>query len=179
MRRGSMTDLLGQQLGKYRLVQLLGRGGFAEVYLGRNVHLGTLAAVKVHVDQVDVEVFKREAQTLEKLKHMHIVRMLEFGIDDQKGIPFLVMDYAAGGSLRTRHPKGSRLSLSTIVSYIKPVAQALQYAHEHKFIHRDIKPENILIGENEAILLSDFGIALIAQSSISGSGKGIAGTLVY
>ena len=129
-----MADRLGQQLGNYRLIQLLGKGGFAEVYLGVHLHLGTLAAVKVHVDQVDVDVFKREAQTLEKLKHAHIVRMLEFGIDDQKAIPYLVMDYAAGGSLRTRHPKGTRVSLSTVVSYIKPVAQALLYAHEHKFL---------------------------------------------
>ncbi len=94
-------------------------------------------------------------------------------------MPFLVMDYAPYGSLRTRHPKGSQIPLPQIVSLVKQVADALQYAHEQKVIHRDVKPENMLVGRREEVLLSDFGIATIAHSSGSLSTKEAVGTLAY
>src|SRR5947199_6308073 len=89
------------------------------------------------------------------------------------------MDYANNGTLRQRHPKGTVLPLPTVVKYVKQVADALQYAHDEKLIHRDIKPENMLIGRRGAILLSDFGIALVAQSSRYQSTKEMAGTMAY
>src|SRR2546426_2290812 len=137
-----MTDRVGQQLGNYRLIQLLGRGSFAEVYLGQHRHLDTQAAIKVlhtHVLGPDSERFRNEARTIARLVHPHIVRVLDFGIENKT--PFLVMDYASNGSLRKRHPKGTHLPLDTIVNYVKQVADALQYAHDEKVIHRDIKPE--------------------------------------
>jgi serine/threonine protein kinase len=175
-----MSNRIGQQFGQYRLLRLLGQGGFAEVYLGEHVYLGTEAAIKILYTQVvpeDIAVFQQEARLLASLKHSHIVRVLDFGVDNRT--PYLVMEYAPGGTLRSRHPKGTRLPLSTVVDYVTPVAQALQYAHEHRVIHRDIKPENMLIGEKGEILLSDFGIALIAQSSRYPRPKDMAGTLVY
>ncbi len=175
-----MSDRIGQQFGQYRLLRLLGQGGFAEVYLGEHVYLGTLAAIKVlhtQVDEEDIGEFQQEARMLANLKHPHIVRVLDFGVDGRT--PYLVMDYAPGGTLRGRHPKGTRLPLSIVIDYVKQLAQALQYAHERKVIHRDIKPENMLIGENAEILLSDFGIALIAQSSRYQSTKDMAGTIAY
>src|SRR5439155_18512246 len=96
--------------------------------------------------------------------------------------PLLVMDYAPNGTLRQRHPKGSILSPTTIIPYVKQIADALQYAHEQKVIHRDVKPENILLGRRNEVLLSDFGIALVAQSSRYHSTQGIqdlAGTIAY
>src|SRR5262249_15193916 len=89
------------------------------------------------------------------------------------------MDYAPSGTLRNRHPKGTPLPVSTVVDYIKQIAQALQYAHDRKVVHRDVKPENMLIGEHNEILLSDFGIALIAHSSHYDSTKDMAGTIAY
>jgi serine/threonine protein kinase len=83
------------------------------------------------------------------------------------------------GTLRQRHPKGTRLPLDTIVSYVNQVADALQYAHEEKVIHRDIKPENMLIGRRDDVLLSDFGIAVVAQSSRYQSAQKMAGTIAY
>src|SRR5215472_1173690 len=105
-----MTDRVGQQVGNYRLLRLLGEGGFAEVYLGEQVHLGTPAALKVlgaRLTAEEVEQFRQEARTIALLKHPHIVRMLDFGVEG--GVPYLVMEYAAGGTLRQRHPKGTQL----------------------------------------------------------------------
>ena len=162
-----MTNRSGQQLGNYTLTRLLGQGGFAEVYLGEHVYLKVPAAIKVlHTqlsDQDDIESFLREAQFVARLSHPNIVRVLDFGIVDQ--VPFLVMDYAQNGTLRQRYPRGTRLPLAAVVSYVKQVASALQYAHDERLIHRDIKPENMLLGRRDEVLLSDFGIALVAQSS--------------
>jgi serine/threonine protein kinase len=175
-----MADRTGQELGNYRLVSLLGRGGFAEVYLGEHIRLKTKAAIKVLYTQLegdDTESFLQEAQTVAHLVHPHIVRIFDF--DVREGVPFLVMDYAPNGNLRQRHPKNTRLPLEAIVSYIKQVADALQYAHDEKFIHRDIKPENMLLGRRNEILLSDFGIALIAQSTRMQSTQEVVGTAYY
>jgi len=161
-----MADWVGQQLGNYRLIRMLGEGGFAEVYLGEHIHLGTKAAIKVLHTQLtsdDVDKFRDEARTIANLIHPNIVRVLEFGIEGKT--PFLVMDYAPNGTLRQKHPKGVPLPLPTIVNYVKQIAEALQSAHEEKFIHRDVKPENMLLGRRGEVLLSDFGIALVAQSS--------------
>ncbi len=176
-----MVDRVGQQLGNYRLIRLLGKGGFAEVYLGEHVYLKTPGAIKLLQTKLgneeDLDSFLKEAQTIAQLVHPHIVRVLEFGLDGET--PYLVMDYAPNGTLRQRYPKGTQLPLTTIVPYVKQVAEALQYAHEEKFIHRDVKPENILVGRRDVILLSDFGIALIAQSSRYQSTQEVIGTAAY
>ncbi len=177
-----MADHVGQQLGNYRLNRLLGQGGFANVYQGEHVYLKTQAAIKVlhaRLATSDQDNFLNEARTIAALDHQHIVRVLEFGVEPQDDIPFLVMTYAPHGTLRERHPKGSRLSLASILPYVRQAAAALQYAHEQKVIHRDIKPENMLLGRNDDILLSDFGIALIAQSTQSQSIQAMAGTMAY
>src|SRR5437667_1537490 len=182
MRRPKMADRLGEQLGNYRLVSLLGQGGYAEVYLGQHVRLDLQAAIKVlhtHLTGDEAEHFQQEAQTIARLAHPSIVRVFDFDVQD--GVPFLVMDYAPNGSLRQRYPKGKLVPLPQIVSLVKQVAAALQYAHEKKFIHRDVKPENMLIGQHQEVLLSDFGIATIAHStsSLSTSAEGTSGTLAY
>jgi serine/threonine protein kinase len=175
-----MADRVGQQLGNYRLMRLLGQGGFAEVYLGEQVYLNSQAAIKIlytHLAQEDAARFLSEARTLVHLVHPHIVRLLDFGVEGTT--PFLVMDYAPGGTLRQRHPRGERLPLATIVDYVNQVADALQYAHDEKLIHRDIKPENMLLGRRNEILLSDFGIAVVAQSSRYDRTQDTTGTIAY
>jgi eukaryotic-like serine/threonine-protein kinase len=175
-----MVDRVGQQLGNYHLIRLLGEGGFAEVYLGEHIHLSTQAAIKVLHTQLisdDVDKFRTEARTIARLLHPHIVRVLDFGVEGRT--PFMVMDYAPSGTLRQRHPKGMRLPLDVIVTYVNQLADALQYAHDEKVIHRDVKPENMLLGRHNEILLSDFGIALVAQSSRYQSMQEMAGTMAY
>lgn len=177
-----MAERIGQQLGNYRLISLLGHGGFADVYLGEHVHLKTHAAIKVLHTQLDpdsVEKFRDEALIIAHLIHPHIVRVLDFDVENY--IPFLVMDYAPNGTLRKKHPRGIPVSPSIFLPYVKQVASALQYAHDRKFIHRDVKPGNMLLGRSNEVLLSDFvGIALVAQNSLSQTtGDVVTGTMSY
>ena len=175
-----MVDRVGQQLGNYRLLRLIERGGFADVYLGEHIHLKSRAALKVlhtHLTDKEAEHFQQEAQTIAALAHPSIVRVLDYDVQDS--VPFLVMDYAPNGSLRQRHPPGEVVPLAQIVSYVRQVAAALQYAHEHKIVHRDVKPENMLVGRQQEVLLSDFGIATVAHSTSSLSAEAAVGTIAY
>ena len=177
---GHQIEWVGQKVGNYRLEQLLGSGGFADVYLGRHVYLDSLAAIKLlhtNLTQGDIEGFRSEAMTLVRLIHPHIVRILDFGVEDTT--PFLVMDFAPNGTLRQRHRRGEQLPLRLVVTYVKQIAGALQYAHDHNIIHRDIKPENMLFGREREILLSDFGIAVVAQTSRAGLMHDATGTIAY
>jgi serine/threonine protein kinase len=99
-----MADRVGQQLGNYRLIRLLGQGGFANVYLGHHLHLDSQAAIKImhtHLAQEEWESFRKEARIVAALEHPHIVRLLDFDVEE--GTPFLVMSYAPDGTLRRRH----------------------------------------------------------------------------
>ncbi len=175
-----MVDRIGQQFGSYRLIRFLGQGGFAEVYLGEHIHLKSQVAVKVlHTRLIarQQEQFLREARTIASLDHPGIVRVLDCGVEH--GVPFLIMTYAPHGSLRQLYPEGTRLPISAILSYVRPIASVLMYAHEHKLIYRDIKPENILLDANKEVLLSDFGIAVVSSSTTSPDTKEVAGTTAY
>lgn len=159
MDRFHRIERVGQQLGNYRLLRSLGEGGFAEVYLGEHIYLQRQDAIKIvkaQMTQTEYEAFVREAQTIARLDHPHIVRVLDFGI--QQNTPYLVMSYAPNGSLRARLPAQS-LPFATLVPYVQHIAAALQYAHDNQIIHRDVKPDNMLIGQHDEILLGDFGIA--------------------
>src|SRR6266487_6441357 len=167
-----MSDRIGQQLGNYQLLHLIGRGNFTDVYLGEHLHLGTQAAIKVlhtRLTSEESEKLRTEARTMARLAHPHIIRVLEFGVEDS--IPFLVMEYAPNGTLRQRHPKGTKVPLDIVVSYVKQVADALQYIHTQKLIHRDVKPESMLLGHSNEVLLAEFGTAIIAQSTRSAQAR--------
>ncbi len=178
-----MTDRVGQQLGNYRLQRLLGRGGQASVYLGEHTYLHKPAALKLlhlRLGEPETDQFLHEAQTLARLDHPHIVRVLDFAV--QEGIPYLVMDYAVGGTLRTKHPAGTRVPLEQILTYVSQVASAVQYAHDQRLIHRDVKPENMLLDAREHVLLADFGLALLTptrSASTQAMDPTMAGTAPY
>ncbi len=178
-----MANRVGEQLGNYRLTRPLGRGGFADVYLGEHIFLKSLAAIKIlhtQMTEEDLQHFLQEAQIIASMRHPNIVRILEFGIDAVQNLPFFVMDYAPLGTLRQRHPSGTVVPLATVLSYIKPLASALQYAHTSKrIVHCDIKPENMLIGENGEIVLSDFGVSVVARSTTSLQTMNSSGTVYY
>jgi serine/threonine protein kinase len=187
-----MPIFSGHRLGSYRLVRLLGQGGFGTVYLGEHLYLKRFAAIKLvrtALSSQDMASFLEESRLLAKLSHPRIVRVFEFAVAQswnviqgsyvKEHLPFLVMDYAPGGSLRSLYPSGTRLALNEVVNYIKQIADALQYAHEQNIIHRDIKPENLLMNEQREIMLSDFGLALFAPSPDFLSFQGMVGTLPY
>ena len=107
-----MADRSGQQLGNYRLVRLLGEGGFAEVYLGEHLHLETEAAIKILYAQLasdDMEQFRAEARIIARLEHPNIVRVLDFGVEGK--VPFLVMSYAPHGTYASGTKKAYRFLL--------------------------------------------------------------------
>jgi beta-N-acetylhexosaminidase len=172
---------LGQKVGKYRLVHKLGDGGFGTVYLAQDRYERTQVAVKVlHISLTKPEDFKdflNEARMI-GLHHPHIVPLLNIGIS-RNGLPFLVMEYAPEGTLRDHHPKGERVALSTIVSYVDQIASALQYAHDQRVIHRDVKPANILVRADGTLLVSDFGVAKFLEESVLVSRQTQVGTPTY
>nr|BBH93375.1 hypothetical protein KTA_15740 [Thermogemmatispora argillosa] len=173
-----------RELGPYRLVRLLGRGGFAEVYLGEHRYLRTEVAIKLLRTGLAPEIVRRfcaEARIAAHLRHPHIVSIFDFVLLEESGTAFLVMEYAPGGTLRQRHPRGSRLHPATILGYLQQIGSALDYAHRQQCIHCDIKPENMLIGRDGSLLLSDFGIAALARQGEPDwqQAEAIAGTLAY
>ncbi len=176
----SPENRLGQQVGSYRLISWLGKGGFADVYLGEHIYLKTQSAIKmlrVQLSEETLKDFLTEARTIAKLEHPHIVRVFDYGIEDEN--PFLVMSYAPNGSLQQRFPKGTYVPMEKIVPIVQQIASALDYAHQQRLIHRDVKPENMLLGSQDQVLLSDFGVVVVDQSSNPQTAKNMAGTAPY
>jgi serine/threonine protein kinase len=173
----------GKRVGGYRLLTLLGRGGFGDVYLGEQVHDHSQVAVKILHTRLmhskDVREFINEARMF-RLQHPHIAPLLDFGVDHDD-IPFLVMLYAEHGNLRQRYERGTRLSPHLVAYYVSQVASALQYAHDRHVIHRDVKPENMLLSGGDRVMLTDFGIASVVHStqSFSNDKKTVGGTVHY
>src|SRR6266516_6717977 len=175
-----MKDRVGQRLGNYRLSLWLGKGAFADVYLGEHIYLNSQVAIKVLHTQVDAhatEDFLTEARHLSHLMHPHIIRVFDFGIEHQT--PYLVMDYAPHGNLRELHPPGTTVPFGTVVAYTSAIASALQFAHDQHLLHRDLKPENLLVGPKHEVLLSDFGLALLTSGSETVQVRERFGTLDY
>jgi serine/threonine protein kinase len=174
-----VTDYTGQYIDDYHLIRLLGTGTFGEVYLGEHLSDQTQVAVKMFsLHRGNLKTFVKEVSLVFRLEHPSIIHLQAFGISPDD-IPYLIMDYAPNGTLRQRHPKGTRLPLNTIISYLHPLAEALQYAHDKRVIHRDVKPENVLIGQDGEVLLSDFGVAVTAPLERSLSTQSLAGTVPY
>ena len=173
-------DRAGDIIGGYRLLRFLGQGGFGEVYYAEHLYLQTPVAVKLLVPQGEQELrdlMRSEARTSARLIHPHIISVLDFGFEGET--PYLVMAYAPGGTLRSLHPQGTTLTIQRVAFYVQRMAQALQFAHDHKIVHRDVKPENMLLGPGNELLLSDFGIAVAAHRTESLSTQEALGTTAY
>jgi serine/threonine protein kinase len=164
---GTLPDLIGQSLGRYAILEPLGEGGMATVFIAYDTRLERDVAVKViRVDQFGSAVlerilkrFEREAKALARLTHPNIVHVNDFG--DQDGIPYLVMDYLPGGTLKQQ--MGKPMPWQDAVKLLLPVADALEYAHSQGIIHRDVKPSNILLTQRGQPMLTDFGIARLLE----------------
>lgn len=181
-----MPSRIGETFGSYKLVQFLGRGGFAEVYLGQHTQLPQqMAAIKILEKQLIMaksQQFQKEASIVATLRHPNIVQMYDYNVYSNPEftstlVPYIVMEYAPNKSLRVKHPRGTTLPLRTILTYTRQIADALQYAHDQSVMHLDVKPENILINAQNKLLLSDFGLAtLLTEEEKTGD---VEGTLSY
>ncbi len=168
-------SLLGRQLDEYRLEALLGHGGMARVYRGLDTNLERHVAIKVidtpfQSDSDHIARFKREAQAIAQLEHPNIVRLYRYGEAD--GLLYMAMQYIKGadlGSVLARHRSGeTSMSPEEASRIVREVCQALDYAHKRGVIHRDIKPSNIMLDEEGHIILTDFGLALMAELGTRG-----------
>lgn len=163
------SDRSGTAIGDYRLLRRLGAGSFGEVYLAEDAREQRQVALKLLkmplTDHENLKAFLNEARSF-RLIHPCIVPLLDIGMSEQD-LPFLVMEYLEGGTLRQRYPKGTRVSLEVVVRMTAQVASALQYAHDQHLIHRDVKPENMLARADGSVLLSDFGLLTVAHASAS------------
>jgi len=173
-----MFNIVGKSLGRYHVVEQLGVGGMATVFKAYDSSLERYVAVKVIRTEIvsDPEFlkrFQREARALAQLDHPYILKVLDYG--EQDGIPYLVMPFETGGTLKER--MGSPWPYQEAARLLAPIARALEYAHQQSIIHRDVKPANILFTPNGTPILSDFGIAKILGSrdsmQLTATGMGI------
>ncbi|MFI7322528.1 Stk1 family PASTA domain-containing Ser/Thr kinase [Streptomyces venezuelae] len=152
--------------GRYELGQVLGRGGMAEVYLAHDTRLGRTVAVKtLRVDLARDPSFqarfRREAQSAASLNHPAIVAVYDTGEDyvDGVSIPYIVMEYVDGSTLRELLHSGRKLLPERAMEMTIGILQALEYSHRNGIVHRDIKPANVMLTRNGQVKVMDFGIA--------------------
>ncbi|MEV8020654.1 Stk1 family PASTA domain-containing Ser/Thr kinase [Streptomyces sp. NPDC086554] len=152
--------------GRYELGQVLGRGGMAEVYLAHDTRLGRTVAVKtLRVDLARDPSFqarfRREAQSAASLNHPAIVAVYDTGEDyvDGVSIPYIVMEYVDGSTLRELLHSGRKLLPERAMEMTIGILQALEYSHRNQIVHRDIKPANVMLTRNGQVKVMDFGIA--------------------
>ena len=179
-------SLEGQSLGKYRILEPLGRGGMAQVYKAYHPQLDRYVAVKIlRSDLVEEEEFlsrfRREARAVAALRHPNIVQIFDF--DVQNDLYYMVMELLEGDTLKaylnSLRVRGEKMPLGEMVRIFNDVLAGLAYAHGEGIIHRDLKPANIMLTRHGQAVLTDFGIAQIVggtQYTVSGA---LMGTLSY
>ncbi len=167
-----MTTEPGRMLGdRYQIGEVIGRGGMAEVHEGRDLRLGRRVAVKILRPDLARDPsfqarFRREAQSAAALNHPNIVAVYDTGEDTLMGegetaviVPYIVMEYVDGMTLRQLLASGRRLLPERALEISAGVLSALDYAHRHGIVHRDIKPANVMLTRTGDVKVMDFGIA--------------------
>jgi serine/threonine-protein kinase len=159
----------GENVGPYRIMEQLGSGGMATVFKAYHAALDRYVAIKIlhpafKADPQFFERFKREARIVANLEHPNIIPVYDF--NEHHGEPYLVMRYIEGDTLKP-HMEGQPLAPEEILRLMRPVCQALAYAHKQGVLHRDIKPSNIMITNDGSIFLTDFGLARMVQAGES------------
>ncbi|MDH3944008.1 MAG: FHA domain-containing serine/threonine-protein kinase [Anaerolineae bacterium] len=180
------NNLIGKNLGKYRLVEYIGSGGMARVFKGYHPLLDRFVAIKIlHNELAEdadfVEQFILEARNLASLQHANIVQI--FDIDVEANWPFIAMEYIDGYSLKEaleEHKQNqSRFDYKKTIRIIQSVGAALSYAHRQNMAHRDVKPSNVLIEFTGRIVLADFGLAKLRARATSALVDTFKGTPAY
>lgn len=178
-----MSSLIGQKIGRYQILELLGEGGMASVYKAHDSRLEREVAIKVIrreaflLEDMDVLLkrFEREAKSVGRLSHPNIVGVLDYG--EHEGAPYLVMVYVPGGTLKEW--LGKPMPWRDAIQLLLPIAHALEYVHDRNIINRDVKPSNILMTEKGQPMLTDFGLIKAfgekdkEMTNLTGSGTGL------
>ena len=157
----------GSALGRYRIIEQVGRGGMATVFRCHDPNLDRYVAVKVlpsfqAEDPTFTARFTQEAQTVASLSHPSILAIYDFGED--KGFSYIVTELVPGGDLQDKL-KGKPLPVEEVLKYMGPLAEALDYAHGQGIVHRDLKPANVLLDSEDRPILADFGLARMLESA--------------
>lgn len=177
-----------RKLGKYELMERIGRGGMAEVYRAYHSALDRYVAIKIlhpflSDDAEFKERFEREARNVAKLKHPNIVQVYDFDYDPGGESYYMVMELINGPTLKDRlldlSNVGQHFAVADTLTIIGSAAEALAYAHARNMIHRDVKPANLMIDEDGRVVLTDFGIAKIVTGAQFTSTGGMVGTPAY
>src|SRR5690348_12656781 len=169
------------KLGRYEVLNELGKGAMGVVYLAKDPVIGRLVAIKtIKTSQTGDddsesrefrERFIREAQTAGILSHPNIVTIHDIGEDPETQTSFIAMEYIEGKNLKSLLAEKAPFSYDQIADMIAQVAEAIDYAHRKGIIHRDIKPANIIITTDEKVKITDFGIAKVASSNLTTTGQ--------
>jgi predicted Ser/Thr protein kinase len=170
-----------QRIGRYEIVEEIGRGAMGVVFKGHDPLIGRDLAIKTITSGVAesadlLERFYREAQAAGGLQHPNIVTIYELA--ESGGAPFIAMEYLEGESLEKVIARKPALPLATKVGYVVQACRALDYAHRRGVIHRDVKPANIMVTHEGVVKVVDFGIARLADASKTQTGT-LVGTLAY
>jgi serine/threonine-protein kinase len=174
-----------EKIGKYKILGTLGKGGMGIVYKALDPDIERQVAIKtIRFDNFQEGTqkddlmgrFIREARAAGKLAHPNIVTVYDVGREED--LTYIVMQYIEGQSLQALIDSGKRLTPPEVDALMKPVADALDYAHNNGIVHRDIKPANILIDKQNKPFLADFGVARMDTSTMTQSGTAV-GTLSY
>lgn len=176
-----MTDIIGQKLGQYEILEQIAKGGMATVYRARQGSMGRDVAIKIlprnftH-DETFIERFNREVEIIAQLQHPHILPVHDFGQFDD--MPYIVMAYMRGGTLEDRMKSGA-MNVNEIKRVAKQIGLALDFAHSKNIIHRDFKPANVLLDELGNTYLADFGLAKLTEVASNITGMSILGTPTF
>jgi serine/threonine protein kinase len=182
-----MGSITPAKLGRYEIVDELGKGAMGVVYLARDPLIGRLVALKTFrigysVKDQDAEQFRirflREAQSAGILTHPNIVTIHDVVEAGEEGLAFIAMEYVKGTNLKLVLQGDKALTWQFVLDVVAQVGDALDYAHAHRVIHRDVKPANILITENNKVKITDFGIARLDTSNLTQEGQ-LLGTPNY
>ena len=166
----SSENLIGREIGIYRLIRLIGQGGMGSVFLASRIdgEFRKEVAVKIvsslwHSDEIKNN-FRRERQILARLEHANIARLLDGGTTNE-GIPFLVMEYVEGLPV-TKYCEQKDFSIKEKLLLFLKICEAVKFAHQNLIVHRDLKPSNILITEDGTPKLLDFGVAKLLNPAL-------------
>ena len=173
----------GQKINaRYEIVNSIGEGGMANVYLANDNILNRSVAIKVlrgdlSADEKFIRRFEREAQAVSNLSHPNIVEVYDVGIED--GNHYIVMEYINGLTLKQLLQKRDTLTLTEVIDIMSQLTDGMAHAHESYIIHRDIKPQNIMIENNGLIKITDFGIAMAINATQITQTNSVMGSVHY